>query len=348
MSGNFTQRGECASFDKYARAEAAVRCGADLVLELPFPWSSSGAEFFALGGVSVALGAGTAGFVYGSESGDISVAENVSRVRFTDDYRTILDESDGDSVGAAAVHAEAMKKLGLDPGPNDKLASFYMDAVRNAGFSADFKAVKRIPTDGDRHVSASDIRELIRSGDREAGERLIAPEALPAYKKDGVLRGNVAKLDDILFTYFRLFAPVMAESVFDAGGGVYERLCRAAKDAGSGEEFFALAANKKHTNARLRRAALFSVLGVTKDDVASKPRFTFLLAANERGRKILSGMNGVFPVLTKPSDASGLDGTAKRQYALSCRADELFAACCDPSVPAGEFLKKTPYIEKNG
>ena len=348
MSGNFTQRGECASFDKYARAEAALRCGADLVLELPFPWSSAGAEFFALGGVSVALDVGASGFVYGSESGDASVAEKISRARSTDEYRTILDESDGDSVGAAAVHAEAMKKLGLDPGPNDKLASFYMDAVRNAGFSADFKAVKRIPTDGDRHVSASDIRDLIRSGDREAGERFIAPEALPAYKKDGALRGNVAKLDDIFFTYFRLFAPEKAESVFDAGGGVYERLCRSAKDAGSGEEFFRLAANKKHTNARLRRAALFSVLGVTKDDVASRPRFTFLLAANERGRKILSCINGFLRILTKPSDASGLDGTAKRQYALSCRADELFAACCDPSVPAGEFLKRTPYIEKNG
>ena len=37
MSGNYTQRGELAIADKYTRAEAAARCGADLVLELPFP-----------------------------------------------------------------------------------------------------------------------------------------------------------------------------------------------------------------------------------------------------------------------------------------------------------------------
>ena len=37
MSGNFTQRGEMTVADKYARAEAAVKCGADIVVELPFP-----------------------------------------------------------------------------------------------------------------------------------------------------------------------------------------------------------------------------------------------------------------------------------------------------------------------
>ena len=44
MSGSAVQRGELAAFGKYARAEAAVRCGADLVLELPCPWSLASAE----------------------------------------------------------------------------------------------------------------------------------------------------------------------------------------------------------------------------------------------------------------------------------------------------------------
>ena len=51
MSGNFTQRGECAVADKFARAESAVLCGADLVLELPVTASLSSAEGFAREGV---------------------------------------------------------------------------------------------------------------------------------------------------------------------------------------------------------------------------------------------------------------------------------------------------------
>ena len=51
MSGRFVQRGEAAMADPYLRAETALAGGADLVLELPFPWSAGSAEFFASAGV---------------------------------------------------------------------------------------------------------------------------------------------------------------------------------------------------------------------------------------------------------------------------------------------------------
>ena len=47
MSGDFVQRGEPAIYSKFARAEAACLGGADLVVELPLPWSLSSAEGFA-------------------------------------------------------------------------------------------------------------------------------------------------------------------------------------------------------------------------------------------------------------------------------------------------------------
>ena len=53
MSGNFVQRGHPAIFDKMRRAEAAVRSGADLVLELPIQYALSSAEGFAAGGVEI-------------------------------------------------------------------------------------------------------------------------------------------------------------------------------------------------------------------------------------------------------------------------------------------------------
>ena len=53
MSSNFTQRADVAIMDKWARAETAVRCGVDLVLELPFPYSVSSSEFFASAGVNI-------------------------------------------------------------------------------------------------------------------------------------------------------------------------------------------------------------------------------------------------------------------------------------------------------
>ena len=47
MSGDFVQRGEPALYAKEVRAEAAVRAGADLVLELPVTCALRSAEGFA-------------------------------------------------------------------------------------------------------------------------------------------------------------------------------------------------------------------------------------------------------------------------------------------------------------
>ncbi len=53
MSGNFVQRGAPAVIDKHIRAEMALRCGADLVLELPVLYATASAEYFASGAVSL-------------------------------------------------------------------------------------------------------------------------------------------------------------------------------------------------------------------------------------------------------------------------------------------------------
>ena len=53
MSGNYVQRGAPTIIDKYSRCEMALKCGADLVLELPACYSTASAEYFAHGGVAI-------------------------------------------------------------------------------------------------------------------------------------------------------------------------------------------------------------------------------------------------------------------------------------------------------
>lgn len=53
MSGNYVQRGAPTIIDKYSRCEMALKCGADLVLELPSCFSTASAEYFAFGGVAI-------------------------------------------------------------------------------------------------------------------------------------------------------------------------------------------------------------------------------------------------------------------------------------------------------
>lgn len=53
MSGDFTQRGDAAVFDKFERARIALENGADLVVELPVRFSLCAAEGFASGAVGI-------------------------------------------------------------------------------------------------------------------------------------------------------------------------------------------------------------------------------------------------------------------------------------------------------
>ena len=73
MSGDYVQRGTPALLPKHTRAEMALKCGADLVLELPVSVSTASAELFAKGGVQLLENLGVVDFLcFGSESGSIS------------------------------------------------------------------------------------------------------------------------------------------------------------------------------------------------------------------------------------------------------------------------------------
>ena len=93
LSGDFVQRGEAACFSKFARAEAAVRCGVSLVLELPLPWCLSSAEGFARGMMGLLRAAGVIDIIsFGSESADLDALIKCAEAIESADFSSILRE----------------------------------------------------------------------------------------------------------------------------------------------------------------------------------------------------------------------------------------------------------------
>src|SRR5699024_3912869 len=72
MSGPFLQRGEPAIIDKFHRARAALSAGADIVIELPYPFAVQSSELFAKGALFTLNELGTTSLCFGSESGEIN------------------------------------------------------------------------------------------------------------------------------------------------------------------------------------------------------------------------------------------------------------------------------------
>ena len=79
IGNNFTQRGEASIIDKWTKAKMALENGVDLVLELPSIYSTSCAENFAYGAISILDSLKIVNFLsFGSESGDIDDIKKVS------------------------------------------------------------------------------------------------------------------------------------------------------------------------------------------------------------------------------------------------------------------------------
>ena len=333
MSGNFTQRGIPAVYDKYVRAEAAVRCGADLAVELPFPWCSSGTEFFAMGGAAEASGMGAFSLTFGSETGSLALPEKLAEVKSSPDYAETVRNAEKASRerGSAVIFDELLRTYGItgEIGPNDKLGGEYIRYGRGFGIDS-YCAVARMK----EAPSASAVREVLYRDGLEACADMTVGEAYPVFEKARLCRES--ELYRLFFQHARLYIRSDEES------DILRYAAKTASAARDPEEFIANLATRKYTLSRMRRELLFSMLGVTADDYRAIPEFTVLLAANKTGREYLGAGKFAIPIITKPSDQSALSETAKVQYAASRRADELYALLT--GLTADAFIKKHPVI----
>ncbi|MBQ8332610.1 MAG: nucleotidyltransferase family protein [Clostridia bacterium] len=335
MSGNFTQRGIPAVYDKYTRAESAVRCGADLVLELPFTWCSSGVEDFARGGCAVAAGVLASALTFGSESGDGALLTRLAELKESAEYRDAIlaAEKESRGRGSAALFDDVLRQHGIDEpiGANDKLGGEYIRFGRQLGIP-EFRPVKRMKD----APSATDVRGILNRDGLDACDGWIAEEAFDAFR--GHEHCPESKLDALLFHHCRLYVRA------DEENDLLRYAAKTARASVTPAQFIEKLPTKKYTLARMRREILFSVLGITEEERGKSPAFTVLLAANSRGRAYLSrqAKNFRIPVITKPADQSALDQDAQAQYARLKQADELYAFLM--GWEADTFMKKHPVM----
>lgn len=349
MSGNFTQRGGAACVEKFARAEMAVRCGADLVVELPTPWAMATAEKFADGGVSLLAQCGVKTLYFGSECGDTdalwATAEALLRA---DVHRAIRLEMDGGLPYAAARQAVLERETGLGAllaQPNNTLAVEYLKAIRRRGLAAEAVTVRR--EDGGHHgsASASHIRALLAAGQEAKAFALMPPQAadiLGREMKKGLAPADPAQLERAMLARLRLMNEHDFASYDSGGEGLYRRVYRAVQEGGSLGDILTRATTKRYPTARVRRMlwAVFLGLEAPGEDIP----YVRILAATEAGRRLLRQMQDAgVPVLTKAADVGRLGPSAEALFTREARRTDVYALACPGSpLPCGSDWRRTP------
>lgn len=343
MSGNFVQRGKPAIFDKSLRAQAALLCGADLVLELPVTTSLSSAEGFAAGGVRILSGF-CHGLCFGTETGTAETLTATAKSMLSPVFSETLKKHLQTGVSFPAARVLALKDLGGDASllscPNDILAVEYCKAILSQDSSMLPIPIHR---EGGYHdtlpdpenPSATAVRLLLQN---EQEWSSCVPKALHKLYSQGSIYSLQAGERAVLA---RL--RTMTDSDFEAlpfgSEGLWRRLMHASREHSTLEDILTATKSKRYTRSRLDRMVMCAFLGITKAQMNVPAPYTRVLGFNGKGTAILklARQNGSFPHIGEEAE-----GTFT---ALEARCDDLYGLFRKGTpAPAGIYEKRRVFI----
>lgn len=337
LSSDFVQRGECAYLDKFTRADIAVHCGADLVVEIPVVWSLSAAQSYALGAVSMLDSLGCDFLSFGAETDDKKLLSDCAGI--SDDeranglIRTFSAEGNSypASVAKAASFLYGEKADEVFSSPNSTLSLEYIRTLKKIGSNMDFLPVKRIGASHDS-LEADEITasaSLLRSFEDLTLLKAYMPEY--AYEKllqkagEGKAPCTLKNGEKVILSFLRRLSLDDIKQLSGNNSGLSERIFDAVKTSCTLDELLFKVKTKAYTLARIRRTVMMLFLAIPNEMTKEIPPYIRVLAANEKGLEILRNASEKIPVVTRHSDIVKLDEKAKEIYEISQRAADQYA-----------------------
>ena len=363
MSGNAVQRGGPAFFSKWDRARAAVKCGADLVLELPAVWSSAPAERFAAGAVEILAGCGCVKTIScGSESGDAARLIQAAKAVREAENSPLVSQLLKTGITYAAAREQAVRQICGDQAadllhsPNNILAIEYLKANARMTAPMDFFTVRRqgAAHDSDQAeetASASMLRSLYAEKKADTADRYIPEPALEifsnALKED---RGNTdpSRLERAILFRLQTASAEELKLLPDISEGLENRFLTAAKQARSLDQLLEMVKTKRYTLSRLRRIVWNLMLGNTRALTVSSPPYIRVLDFNQTsGRELLRQMkkSASLPIFHSMAQ---LEQSFPEYAAVEKRATQLFNLCCPAICDVTEYPKIVPWQDTAG
>lgn len=349
ISGSFTQRGAPALLSPRTRAEMALRCGADVVLQMPYAFSAREAEYFALGGVYTFHRLNCVTHLsFGVEAVEVEPLFQAARLLEAPD--AALDAQVQAGLRAGLSHAAAQGRavaeaLGLSPGalsaPNTALGVAYLRALLRLKSEIIPLPILR---QGAYHAAevapfpaASAVRRALLRGDWPGVWAAIPAEGQPPLRRaalDGALCPPDA-LDGLLRARLLSMGEEALARLPGINEGLERRIARAAAETVSREELIDRVKTRRYTRGRISRALCHALMQASAADLPTLPGYARLLGFREGARPLLRRMReSGFPIYCRPARAA--------EMALDIRADELWRI--GAGLPRGEIYREAPVI----
>ena len=345
MSGNFVQRGTPAIFDKYTRAEAALRSGVDLVLELPAMYATASAEYFALGGVALANTLGIVDYLsFGSEYGQADKFMEAASLLLhePEEMKQPLKEALKEGLSYPAARAYAVKKshpelAELLETPNNILGIEYCKALLKLQSSIVPHTIKRQGQDYHSDsteagfASATGIRKLLEE-QKESSRQLLQAQLPPASYDllDNYWGTSPLTEDDLsMLLRYKLITENRAHltEYFGVNRDLSNRIYKHLNEFESFSSFAELLKTKNITRTAINRALLHILLDIRAEDVQDVTKrgcvdYIRVLGFKKEAAGLLKEFSDLpeIPLITNLSAAPVL-------CEIDIRADQIYQMC---------------------
>ena len=354
MSGDFTQRGEPALTDKWSRTKAALRAGADLVVELPFYYACNGAGYFASGAVKILDAMGVVTHLgFGSEAGNIEELKSVAEA-LAEETSEISDRmKDFLSVGYSypkAVEAAFGFESNIGYEPNNILALEYIKALNSIHSKIEPITIKRrgagyndIKISEDM-ISAKAIRNnLLTNKEFTTADGDLAIPGLPDFSSDILKEEREFLVLEEDSRYFDLLRSAILSSeswelrkIFSVTEGMENKMKNEVRYAKSLNDFIDRLKSKRYTRTRIQRMCAHTVIGFKKNAVI--PEYIRVLGFNKKGSKLIKKIkesdNLKMPVI------SNINREKAKGIEIDIKASDIYNLICGKDLYAfSDYVK---------
>lgn len=317
MSGSFVQRGEPSFIDKWTKAKMAVENGVDLVIELPFIYSSQSAELFALGAVKLLNSLNIVDFLsFGSEIGDLEPLNIISKVLLEEPTEFKTNLSYNLSLGYSfPVSRSLALEMFLKDDPlsnkynfktilkqsNNILGIEYIKALSKTNSNIKPITIKRKGSSyKDKRISsvfssATAIRDTILNIDLEASKDFIPLESFNLLEQY-ILRyekfNTLENYSNLIRYLFLTTDKNILKTIFDIDEGLENRIIKFIKKSNSIEDMISDISTKRYASTRIQRIFTHLLLDLNETELKElysyEAQYIRILAANQNGLYLLN------------------------------------------------------------
>lgn len=362
MSGNYVQRGEPAIIDKFRRGEAAIYGGADLVIELPMPFSCQNAEMFSYTAIKELTKLNVDSISFGCESDDIQLLQKIAYTQLTPDFnKNIKKELKKGLSYPNALSNSLISILGNEAkvasSPNNILAIEYIKSAIKLNLDLKYYPVKRVGTGhkdtellGDFH-SASAIRKSLIEG--QSSKLKLTDKSREMIESFYIEHKKFNSLNNYLdFLYYKIISKDDLNDIFEIKEGLDNKILSQVYRHENLDDFIKSLKSKRYTYSKLRRTLLNILLDINKSDIAkfTSPNTAYvkMLAFNNRGRRAINYIRGQGTILVnRYSDYRkyGLNPEKLKTFKLTDRSTNLYYLLLENRKYRSEYTDNAVYVD---